>query len=66
MQKLLANASMDLTQSRDLLEELYESPVLNVSLTPLSNISSIFLTNTDTGKLTSNVTFKFSYSSVSP
>ncbi|XP_041519394.1 adhesion G protein-coupled receptor E5 isoform X4 [Microtus oregoni] len=64
MQKLLANASMDLTQSRDLLEELYESPVLNVSLTLLSNISSIFLTNTDTGKLTSNVTFKFSYSSV--
>ncbi|XP_075832739.1 adhesion G protein-coupled receptor E5 isoform X1 [Microtus pennsylvanicus] len=64
MQKLLANASMDLTQSRDLLEELYESPVLNVSLTLLSNVSSIFLTNTDTGKLTSNVTFKFSYSSV--
>ncbi|XP_049976666.1 adhesion G protein-coupled receptor E5 isoform X3 [Alexandromys fortis] len=64
MQKLLANASMDLTQSRDLLEELYESPVLNVSLTLLSNVSSIFLTNTDTGKLTSNVTFKFSHSSV--
>lgn len=66
MQKLLANAPMDLTQSRDLLEELYESPVLSASLTLLSNISSIFLTNTDTGKLTSNVTFKFSYSSVSP
>ncbi|CAO2611134.1 Adhesion G protein-coupled receptor E5 [Lemmus lemmus] len=64
MQKLLANASMDLTQSRDLLEELYESPVLNVSLTLLSNVNSIFLTNTDTGKLPSNVTFKFSYSSV--
>lgn len=65
MQKLLANASMDLTQSRELLEELYESPVLSASLTLLSNVSSIFLTNTDTGKLTSNVTFKFSYSSVS-
>nr|XP_048300466.1 adhesion G protein-coupled receptor E5 isoform X1 [Myodes glareolus] len=64
MQKLLANAPMDLTQSRDSLEELYESPVLSASLTLLSNVSSIFLTNTDTGKLTSNVTFKFSYSSV--
>ncbi|XP_038168513.1 adhesion G protein-coupled receptor E5 isoform X4 [Arvicola amphibius] len=64
VQKLLANASMDLSPSRDLLEELYESPVLSVSLTLLSNVSSIFLTNTDTGKLTSNVTFKFSYSPV--
>ncbi|XP_012981775.1 adhesion G protein-coupled receptor E5 isoform X1 [Mesocricetus auratus] len=62
IQKLLADASMNLNQSRDILEERFESPVLNVSLTLLSNVNSIFLTNTDTRKLASNVTFNFSYS----
>lgn len=61
MQKLLADASMHLNQSRDILEERFESPLLNVSLTLLSNINSIFLTNTDTRKLASNVTFNFSH-----
>ncbi|KAL6036660.1 hypothetical protein STEG23_005378 [Scotinomys teguina] len=65
IQKLLANASMNLNQSRDLLEEHYESPVLGVSLSLLSNVNSIFLTNTDTAKLASNVTFNFSSHPVS-
>ncbi|XP_051050876.1 adhesion G protein-coupled receptor E5 isoform X1 [Phodopus roborovskii] len=61
MQKLLANASMSLYQIRDILEERFESPVLNVSLKLVSNVNSIFLTNTDTKKLASNITFNFSY-----
>ncbi|XP_052584388.1 adhesion G protein-coupled receptor E5 isoform X1 [Peromyscus californicus insignis] len=65
MQKLLANASMNLNQSWEILQERFESQVLGVSLTLLSNVTSIFLTNTDTGKLASNVTFNFSFGPVS-
>ncbi|XP_051025282.1 adhesion G protein-coupled receptor E5 [Acomys russatus] len=59
IQKLLANASLSLDGRWDALEERFESPVLNVSLELRSNISSIFLTNTDTEKLASNVTLNF-------
>ncbi|XP_006993132.3 adhesion G protein-coupled receptor E5 isoform X3 [Peromyscus maniculatus bairdii] len=65
LQKLLAHASMNLSQSQDTLKERFEKQVLGVSLTLLSNVTSIFLTNTDTGKLASNVTFNFSFRPVS-
>lgn len=61
MQKLLADAPVSLDTRWDTLEERYGSPVLNVTFTLHSNVSSIFLTNTDTEKLASNVTFRFSY-----
>ncbi|XP_021487925.1 adhesion G protein-coupled receptor E5 isoform X2 [Meriones unguiculatus] len=61
MQKLLADAPVSLDTRWDTLEEHYGSPVLNVTFTLHSNISSIFLTNTDTEKLASNVTFRYSY-----
>lgn len=66
IQKLLANTSLNLEQKRDTLEDLYGSPVQSVTLTFLSSINSIFLTNTDTEKLASDVTFKFNLTSVSP
>ncbi|XP_008853628.1 CD97 antigen isoform X1 [Nannospalax galili] len=62
MQKLLANASLNLDKRQVALEEFYDSPVRDVSLKLLSNVSSVFMTNTDTKKLASNVTFTFSYS----
>lgn len=65
IQKLLANASLSLDKRWDALEERFESPVLNVSLELRSDVSSIFLTNTDTEKLASNVALNFSHS-VSP
>lgn len=64
IQKLLASSSLNLEQRRDTLEDVYESPVQSVTLTFLSSINSIFLTNTDTEKLASNVTFKFNVTSV--
>nr|XP_006255343.2 adhesion G protein-coupled receptor E5 isoform X3 [Rattus norvegicus] len=64
IQKLLANTSLNLEQKRDTLEDLYGSPVQSVTLTFLSNINAIFLTNTDTEKLASDVTFKFNLTSV--
>lgn len=66
MQKLLADASLNMEQRRAALEDFYGSPIPRVSLKFLSNINSIFLTNTDTKKLASNVTFQFNFTSVSP
>ncbi|XP_031196395.1 CD97 antigen isoform X2 [Mastomys coucha] len=64
MQKLLADASLNMEQRRAALEDFYGSPIPRVSLKFLSNINSIFLTNTDTKKLASNVTFQFNFTSV--
>lgn len=66
MEKLLANTPLNLEQRRATLEDFYGSPIPKVSLKFLSNINSIFLTNTDTAKLASNVTFKFNFTPVSP
>lgn len=66
IKSLLANASLDLEKKRATLEDVYQSPIRRVSLRLLSDINSIFLSNTDTEKLTSNVTFKFNFTSVSP
>ncbi|XP_052023141.1 adhesion G protein-coupled receptor E5 isoform X3 [Apodemus sylvaticus] len=63
IKSLLANASLDLEQTRATLEDVYGSPVRRVSLRLLSDINSIFLTNTDTEKLASNVTFKLNFTS---
>lgn len=66
LKNLLAQTSLNLEQRKAALEDLYGSPVSNITLKFLSNINSIFLTNTDTEKLASNVTFKFNFTSVSP
>ncbi|XP_028642105.1 CD97 antigen isoform X3 [Grammomys surdaster] len=63
MKNLLAKTSLNLEQRRAALEDFYGSPVPSITLKFLSNINSIFLTNTDTEKLTSNVTFKFNFTS---
>ncbi|KAM4887985.1 adhesion G protein-coupled receptor E5 [Thomomys bottae] len=57
----LANASLDLDGRLAMLEETYESPVLGAQLRFLSDVNSVFLTNTNTKKLPSPVTFNFSY-----
>jgi CD97 antigen len=61
MKKLLANASLDLDGRQAMVEETYESPLLDTELRFLSNVNSVFLTNTNTKKLTSPITFNFSY-----
>lgn len=66
MEKLLGNTPLNLEQRRASLEDFYGSPIPSVSLKLLSNINSVFLTNTNTEKLASNVTFKFDFTSVSP
>ncbi|XP_076771596.1 adhesion G protein-coupled receptor E5 isoform X1 [Arvicanthis niloticus] len=63
LKNLLAQTSLNLEQRRAALEDFYGSPVSNITLKFLSNINSIFLTNTDTEKLASNVTFKFNFTS---
>ena len=57
MEKLLANASLELDLEK--LKETYESPVRSAKVTLLSAVSSVFLSNTDTEKLDSNVSFAF-------
>ncbi|XP_061006079.1 adhesion G protein-coupled receptor E5 isoform X1 [Dama dama] len=57
MEKLLANASLELDLEK--LKETYESPVRGAKVTLLSAVSSVFLSNTDTEKLDSNVSFAF-------
>uniref|UniRef100_Q9Z0M6-3 Isoform 3 of Adhesion G protein-coupled receptor E5 n=1 Tax=Mus musculus TaxID=10090 RepID=Q9Z0M6-3 len=64
MEKLLGNTPLNLEQRRASLEDFYGSPIPSVSLKLLSNINSVFLTNTNTEKLASNVTFKFDFTSV--
>ncbi|XP_065773665.1 adhesion G protein-coupled receptor E5 isoform X3 [Muntiacus reevesi] len=57
MEKLLANASLELDLEK--LKETYESPVRGAKVMLLSAVSSVFLSNTDTEKLDSNVSFAF-------
>uniref|UniRef100_A0A8C6H0Z4 Adhesion G protein-coupled receptor E5 n=1 Tax=Mus spicilegus TaxID=10103 RepID=A0A8C6H0Z4_MUSSI len=64
MEKLLGNTPLNLEQRRASLEDFYGSPIPSVSFKFLSNINSVFLTNTNTEKLASNVTFKFNFTSV--
>ncbi|XP_022414070.1 CD97 antigen isoform X4 [Delphinapterus leucas] len=62
MQKLLANASLDLDLEKQTeLEEIYESPVRSAQLRLLSAVNLVFLSNTNTDKLNSKVTFTFSH-----
>ncbi|XP_058915735.1 adhesion G protein-coupled receptor E5 isoform X1 [Kogia breviceps] len=62
MQKLLANASLDLDLEKQTeLEEIYESPVRGAQLRLLSAVNLVFLSNTNTDKLSSKVTFAFSH-----
>ncbi|KAG5208654.1 hypothetical protein JEQ12_016219 [Ovis aries] len=57
MKKLLANASLKLDLEK--LKETYESPVRGAKVTLLSAVSSVFLSNPNTEKLDSNVSFAF-------
>ncbi|XP_048198314.1 adhesion G protein-coupled receptor E5 isoform X2 [Perognathus longimembris pacificus] len=66
MKNLLANASLDLEGRLAALEKTYESPVLDAQLRFLSNVNSVFLSNMNTGKLASPVTFNFSHSREMP
>ncbi|KAM9105531.1 adhesion G protein-coupled receptor E5 isoform 3-T3 [Megaptera novaeangliae] len=62
MQKLLANASLDLDLEKQTeLEEIYESRVRGAQLRLLSAVNLVFLSNTNTDKLNSKVTFAFSH-----
>ncbi|XP_042638691.1 adhesion G protein-coupled receptor E5 [Orycteropus afer afer] len=66
MQRLLANASLDLEPWKKAeLEETHESPVQGAQLSVLSAVNSAFLSNTNTEKLDSPITFAFSHK-VSP
>ncbi|XP_055398780.1 adhesion G protein-coupled receptor E5 isoform X3 [Bubalus kerabau] len=57
MKKLLANASLKLDLEK--LKETYKSPVRGAKVMLLSAVSSVFLSNTNTEKLDSNVSFAF-------
>uniref|UniRef100_A0A9L0SUB1 Adhesion G protein-coupled receptor E2 n=1 Tax=Equus caballus TaxID=9796 RepID=A0A9L0SUB1_HORSE len=62
MQKLLANASLELDPERQAeLEETHESPLYGIQLSLLSTVNSVFLSNTNTTKLDPKVTFAFSH-----
>uniref|UniRef100_A0A8C8YRY0 Adhesion G protein-coupled receptor E5 n=1 Tax=Prolemur simus TaxID=1328070 RepID=A0A8C8YRY0_PROSS len=66
MKKLLANASLDLEPKKQAqLEETHESPVHGAQVRILSAVNSVFLSNTNTEKLASPITFAFSHK-VSP
>lgn len=62
MQKLLSNSSLDLDlEKKAKLEECYENSVHGAQLRLLSAVNSVFLSNTNTDKLDSPVTFAFSH-----
>ncbi|XP_012923827.1 CD97 antigen isoform X8 [Heterocephalus glaber] len=62
MEELLANASLALEPEKlAQLTEAHERPVRRVQGTLLSAVNSVFLSNTDTDKLASPVTFAFSH-----
>ncbi|XP_014448119.1 CD97 antigen isoform X1 [Tupaia chinensis] len=62
MTKLLANASFDMDpETQKELEEFYESPVRGARLRLLSPVNSVFLSNKNTKRLDSLVTFAFSH-----
>ncbi|XP_064136876.1 adhesion G protein-coupled receptor E5 isoform X1 [Loxodonta africana] len=62
MKRLLANASLDMEPSKKAkLEETHENPVHGAQLKVLSAVNSVFLSNTNTEKLDSPVTFAFSH-----
>uniref|UniRef100_A0A8C5NVM0 CD97 antigen n=1 Tax=Jaculus jaculus TaxID=51337 RepID=A0A8C5NVM0_JACJA len=66
LHKLLVNASLDLGKTQAELEKFYDSPVLGAQVMVLSNVNSVFLSNTETQALTSPVNFTFSYHPRSP
>ncbi|XP_075857559.1 adhesion G protein-coupled receptor E5 isoform X2 [Microcebus murinus] len=67
MKKLLANASLDLEPEKQArLEETHESPVHGAQVRILSAVNSVFLSNTDTEKLASPITFAFSHKDERP
>uniref|UniRef100_A0A2K6FS58 Adhesion G protein-coupled receptor E5 n=1 Tax=Propithecus coquereli TaxID=379532 RepID=A0A2K6FS58_PROCO len=66
MEELLANASLDLEPEKQAqLEEIHEGPVHGAQVRILSAVNSVFLSNTNTEKLASPITFAFSHT-VSP
>ncbi|XP_045406776.1 adhesion G protein-coupled receptor E5 isoform X4 [Lemur catta] len=67
MKKLLANASLDLEPKKQAqLEETHESPVHGAQVRILSAVNSVFLSNTNTEKLASPITFAFSHKHETP
>nr|XP_015106707.1 CD97 antigen isoform X2 [Vicugna pacos] len=62
MQKLLANASFDLDSEKHAeLEKIHGCPVRGAKVSLFTAVSSVFLSNRNTDKLDSNVTFAFSH-----
>ncbi|XP_023373796.1 CD97 antigen isoform X5 [Otolemur garnettii] len=62
MVKLLANASLDLDPEKQAQLELnYERPVRGAQVQLYSAVNSVFLSNTNTEKLASPITFAFSH-----
>ncbi|XP_012496851.1 PREDICTED: CD97 antigen [Propithecus coquereli] len=62
MEELLANASLDLEPEKQAqLEEIHEGPVHGAQVRILSAVNSVFLSNTNTEKLASPITFAFSH-----
>uniref|UniRef100_A0A452TC20 Adhesion G protein-coupled receptor E5 n=1 Tax=Ursus maritimus TaxID=29073 RepID=A0A452TC20_URSMA len=63
MEKLLANASMELEPEKKAeLQKIYQRPVHGARVLLLSPVNLVFLSNTNTEKLDSPVTFAFSHS----
>ncbi|XP_037361902.1 adhesion G protein-coupled receptor E5 isoform X2 [Talpa occidentalis] len=62
MQKMVVNASLDLDPKKiSELEKTYEGPIRGAQLRIVSAINSVFLSNKNTEKLDSPVTFAFSH-----
>ncbi|XP_026343827.3 adhesion G protein-coupled receptor E5 isoform X3 [Ursus arctos] len=67
MEKLLANASMELEPEKKAeLQKIYQRPVHGARVLLLSPVNLVFLSNTNTEKLDSPVTFAFSHSGKKP
>ncbi|CAK7293004.1 Adhesion G protein-coupled receptor E5 [Vulpes lagopus] len=62
MQNLLSNASLELEpEKKEQLKKIHRSPVRGAQLQLLSAVNVVFLSNTNTEKLDSPVTFAFSH-----
>lgn len=62
MQKLLANASLELEPEKKVeLNKIHQSPFRSAEPRLLSAVNLVFLSNTNTEKLDSPVTFAFSH-----
>ncbi|XP_042784615.1 adhesion G protein-coupled receptor E5 isoform X1 [Panthera leo] len=67
MQKLLANASLELDpETKAKLKDLHQSPVRGAQYELLSAVNLVFLSNTNTEHLDSPVTFAFSHPMETP